>query len=71
LRSRQATLPFARDRIEEADQQFFERAAKGYQDIAAAEPNRVKVLDANAPVETVCARIWEQVQAVLPKTGRW
>ena len=70
LRSRQATLPFARDRIEEADQQFFERAAKGYQDIAAAEPNRVKVLDANAPVETVCARIWEQVQAVLPKTGR-
>lgn len=71
LRSRQATLPFARDRIEEADQPFFERAAKGYAAIAAAEPQRVKMLDANAPVELVCAKIWELVQPTLPKVGRW
>ena len=55
LRSRQAALPLARDRIEEADRHFFERAAEGYAAIAAAEPQRVKVLDANAPVETVSA----------------
>ncbi len=71
LRSRQATLPFARDRIEEADQKFFERAAQGYAAIAAAEPQRVRMVDANAPVETVCAKIWEQVQPALPKIGRW
>ena len=41
LRARQATLPFLRDRIEEADRSFFERVAKGYHAIAAAEPNRV------------------------------
>jgi dTMP kinase len=71
LRSRQATLPFARDRIEEADQKFFERAAQGYAAIAAAEPQRVRMVDANAPVETVCAKIWEHVQPALPKIGRW
>jgi len=71
LRSRQATLPFARDRIEEADQKFFERAAQGYAAIAAAEPQRVRMVDANAPVETVCAKIWEHVQPALPRIGRW
>lgn len=71
LRSRQATLPFARDRIEEADAQFFARAAQGYQAIAATEPGRVRVVNANAPVDIVCAAIWEQVHPVLPKIGRW
>jgi dTMP kinase len=71
LRSRQATLPFARDRIEEADEKFFARAAQGYAAIAAAEPQRVRVVDANALVETVCAKIWEHVQPTLPRIGRW
>ena len=37
-------LPFSeplRDRMEEADHDFFERVAKGFKAIAAAEPNRV------------------------------
>src|SRR5580693_8022409 len=38
LASRQSTLPFIRDRIEEADQGFFERVKKGYRAIAEAEP---------------------------------
>ena len=38
LLKRQSTLPFMRDRIEEADRNFFERVAKGYQAIAAVEP---------------------------------
>jgi dTMP kinase len=71
LRSRQATLPFARDRIEESDKNFFARAARGYAAIAAAEPERMRVLDANASVETVCAKIWELVQPILPRIGRW
>src|SRR5476651_707948 len=40
LRSRQETLPFVRDRIEEADQKFFERVAHGFDIIAATEPQR-------------------------------
>ena len=35
---RQSTLPFMRDRIEEADREFFERVEQGFAAIAAAEP---------------------------------
>jgi len=68
---RQSTLPFMRDRMEEADQKFFARVVEGFKAIAAAQPNRVRVVDGSAPVEVVCERIWEIVQPVLPKVGRW
>jgi dTMP kinase len=68
---RQSTLPFMRDRIEEADQAFFERVDKGFETIAAAEPARVHVVDASGSLENVCQKIWQHVQAVLPKAGRW
>jgi dTMP kinase len=68
---RQSNLPFMRDRIEEADKSFFARVAKGYEAIAAAEPNRIHVLDGSGAVENVCEKIWEIVQSVLPKVGRW
>jgi len=71
LRSRQSTLPFARDRMEESDQNFFARVAEGYKAIAAAEPSRVRVVDSSGLVEATCAKIWELVQPVLPKVGRW
>ena len=71
LRSRQATLPFIRDRFEEADNKFFERVAHGFGVIAASEPDRVKFVNGNQSVELVCARVWETVQPLLPKIGRW
>ncbi len=71
LRSRQSNLPFVRDRIEEADRKFFERVAHGYEVIAASEPQRVKLISGAQPVEIVCGKIWEAVQSVLPKVGRW
>jgi dTMP kinase len=67
LLTRQATMPFMRDRIEEADRSFFERVAKGYQAIAAAEPNRVRQIDANGPSEWIEAVIWGLVEPLLPK----
>ena len=66
LLARQATLPFMRDRIEEADHGFFERVAKGYQAIAAAEPTRVRQIDANGPSERIEAVIWSMVEPLLP-----
>ena len=71
LHSRQTSLPFVRDRIEEADRKFFERVAHGFDAIAATEPKRVKVVNGAQPVEVVCERIWEVVQPLLPKVGRW
>ena len=71
LRSRQETLPFVRDRIEEADRKFFERVAQGFDVIAAAEPNRVKLINGTKPVAMVSARIWDLVYPLLPRLGRW
>jgi dTMP kinase len=68
---RQSTLPFMRDRFEEADRQFFERVEKGFAAIAAAEADRFCVVEASASVESVSARIWDLVRPVLPKIGRW
>lgn len=65
LRSRQSTLPFIRDRIEEADQKFFDRAARGFAAIAAAEPGRLRVMDGSGSVDSVAAQIWAMVLPLL------
>ena len=54
-----------RDRMEEADREFFERVETGYQAIAAAEPKRVRLLDASQSVQAVSQRIWELVAPLL------
>ena len=65
LQSRQSALPPVRDRIEEADQDFFERVAQGFSIIAAREPQRVKVIQGAQPAEAVSDAIWKQVQPLL------
>src|SRR5207245_10790518 len=62
LLARQSTLPFMRDRIEEADRSFFDRVAKGYQAIAAAEPQRVRIINAAGTAPSVSADIWKSVR---------
>ena len=47
-----------RDRMEEADRAFFERVEAGFLAIAAAEPARVRLVDATQNVEAVAAAIW-------------
>jgi dTMP kinase len=64
-RSRQSAQPVVRDRFEEADRSFFDRVAQGYEAIAAAEPQRVKVVDARATVESVSAAIWKLVEPLI------
>jgi len=65
LRSRQETLAFVRDRMEEADRAFFDRVARGYDAIAAAEPSRVRVLDAAGSIEQIRAAIWQIVAPLV------
>jgi dTMP kinase len=71
LRSRQENLPLIRDRFEEADRAFFERVAHGYDTIAATQAARVKTINGAQPAEIVSASIWEHVQPLLPRAGRW
>jgi dTMP kinase len=65
LLARQSTLPFMRDRMEEADRSFFARVAVGYQAIAAAEPNRVRPMDATGKVDELQAAIWKVIEPLL------
>ena len=63
--SRQSTMPFMRDRMEEADAGFFERVAKGYQAIAAAEPGRVRTIEATGRIQDTRTAIWKAVEPLL------
>jgi dTMP kinase len=69
LRSRQATMPFIRDRMEEADRAFFERVAKGYDAIAEAEPKRVHTINAAGTVAEVQSAIWRLVAPLVATRG--
>ena len=65
LRSSQATMPFIRDRIEEADRAFFERVAQGYDEAAAAEPKRIQVINATGTIEEIQSTIWRIVAPLV------
>jgi len=69
LRSRQATMPFIRDRMEEADRAFFERVAKGYEAVAAAEPQRIQIINAAGTVAEVQSAIWRLVAPLVATRG--
>lgn len=57
--------PPVRDRMEEADREFFERVELGFDAIAQAEPDRVKAIDATAEVGEVASAIWNSVEPLL------
>jgi dTMP kinase len=61
-------LPFnepLRDRMEEADRAFFERVQQGFHAIAAAEPARVRSIDATRSIEETAAEIWKAVSGLV------
>ena len=49
------------DRFEQADRTFFERIEAGYTALAAAEPDRIRVIEADQPLDTVATAIWRIV----------
>lgn len=59
------------DRFEKSDRTFFERVERGFQAIAAVEPQRVRMVDAAQPIKTVAADIWRHVEPLVSgNTGR-
>ena len=56
-----------RDRMEEADRAFFERVHEGFAAIAAADPKRVRVIDATRSIEAISTLVWAAVQPLLGK----
>jgi len=64
--ARRKSRPAAgRDRMEELDHAFFERVEQRFSAIAAAEPKRVRVLDATQPIERVHDQIWALVAPLV------
>jgi dTMP kinase len=60
-------LENVRDRMEEADRSFFERVEEGYRKLAAAEPDRIKTIDATLPVDRVSQAIWAAAEPLLSR----
>src|SRR3954469_137770 len=61
-RARQDDRGEAPDRLELADASFFEAIARAYDELAAADPERFRVLDAAAPPDAVLAAALEAVR---------
>lgn len=53
------------DRFEQADRAFFERIEAGYTALAAAEPDRIRVIQADQSLDSVAATIWQVVNERL------
>ncbi|MCX6385764.1 MAG: dTMP kinase [Solirubrobacterales bacterium] len=65
-RSRQADRGEAPDRLEQAGEPFFAAIAKAYDTLAAADPDRWRVIDAERAAETVLAEALEAIADLLP-----
>lgn len=48
---------------------FHERVRRGYRALAAAFPERVRLVDASGPPETVAERVWAEVGILFEGTG--
>ena len=65
-----ASGPHDENRFEQESRAFFERARNGYLAIAKREPERVVLLDARQPVETVHREIVEAVRSRLLQAAK-
>jgi dTMP kinase len=63
--SRVGSRPGRADRLEREREEFFERVATAYAELAARDPIRVRVLDASQPPQTVLANALEQLADLL------
>ena len=63
--SRGTTGAPVRDRMELADREFFERVERGFDRLAAEEPDRIRVIDATRAIEAVAADVWAAVEPLV------
>ena len=58
MRRREDATNTTADRIERAGDAFHARLRRGFAEMAAAEPDRIKVVDANGTVDEVWSAVW-------------
>jgi dTMP kinase len=54
-------------RIDQQPADFHRKVRDGYARIAAEEPRRFRIIDGDANVSTVAARVWHEVEPLLPQ----
>jgi len=64
-KSRETAGAIVRDRMEEADRDFFERVERGYEALAVSEPERIRKVDATRSVGEVSDAVWKCVSPLL------
>ena len=69
-RARQAERAQSPDRLEREDESFFARIAAAYDELARAEPERIRVLDAGLAPERVLADALAELDDLLASAGR-
>lgn len=57
------------DRIERESLSFFEAVRAGYLELAAREPQRIRLLDASLPAGVLANTIFEAVKSLMEKAG--
>ncbi len=65
LVAREAATETSADRIERAGADFHARLRKGFLELAAAEPDRIVVVDADGTPDEVEGRIWTSLKPLL------
>ena len=65
IASRRVRAGGALDRIEVEKDEFFQRVARGYDELAAADPDRVHVISSNRSIEDVFADVRADIDALL------
>ena len=66
-RARQADRGHAPDRLEQEDGAFFAAVEEGYRELAAREPERIRVVDAMPPPQSVLEAVLAAVADLLPE----
>jgi dTMP kinase len=66
--ARVASRGLSLDRFEAESEKFFERVRRGYLDIAAREPVRVRLIDATGDARQVAVAVARELDACLPNT---
>ena len=66
-RTRQGTRDAEPDRLEREGDPFFQRISDAYEQLAAAEPTRIRVLDAELSSEQVLAQALAAIDDLLPR----
>ena len=67
---RRAAEGDARDRLDAEDEAFHARVRNAYLQIAAADPDRVRVIDATRSIEETHARVLELVMPLIESRGQ-